>query len=102
MVFPSRTERASGLLVEAERDVHRLKPVAGSALDEVVDRAEGDDAVSSRVQREPDVCEVRAREELRLGIAPDAGALFDDTDERLGGVRVAVDLPERLLVHRGV
>src|SRR6202022_4567094 len=94
-------EREPGLLVESESDVHRLNAVARRALDQVIDRAEGNDPVSSRIERKSDVREVRSREKLRLGIVPDAGALLDDPDERLGGIGVAVDLPERLLVERG-
>src|SRR2546428_4723399 len=83
-------------------DVHRLDAVAGRAFDEVIDRADRDYALSSRIERESDVREIRSGEELRLGIAPDAGALFDDADERLGGVRVAVDVPDCLFVQLGL
>src|SRR5438132_10094554 len=96
---PHETE-ASVLRVPA-RDIHRLDPVAGRSLHEVVDRTERDDPFAARIEGEPDVGEVRPREELRLWVPPDARALFHDAYERLGRVGVAVDLPERLLVERG-
>src|SRR5205085_10541199 len=71
------------------------------AFHEVIDRAEGDDTIAPRVQGESHVREVRSGKELRLGIAPDARAFLDDANERLSSIRIAVDLPERLLVDRG-
>src|SRR6266480_5260156 len=89
------------LVVQTEGDIHRLDAVARRAFHEVIDRTEGDDTIAPRVEGEPHVGEVRSGKELRLGIAPDARAFLDDANERLGGVRIAVDLPERLLVDRG-
>ena len=53
-----------------------------------------------KFKRETDIGEVRSRDELRLGITPDAGTLLHDPNEGFGGVGVSVDLPERLLVDR--
>src|SRR5438105_7978997 len=85
-------------LVEPERHVHRLHTVAGRALHQVVDGTERDDAVAARIEREPDVREVRAGDELGLGVAEDAAALLHDAHERLARVARAVQLPELLLV----
>src|SRR5919204_3551279 len=89
-------------LLHAESDVHRLHAVPRRALHEVVDRAERDHAVATRVDREADVGEVRAREELRLGVTEDARALLHDAHEGLRGVALAIDLPEILVLERSL
>src|SRR5947207_2687662 len=85
-------EAKAGILGIAAGDVHRLDAVAGRALHEIVDRAERDDAFRARIEREADIGEVRSRDELRLGITPDAGALLHDPNEGFGAVGVSVDL----------
>src|SRR5215510_13364818 len=99
-------EAEAGIFRKTERDIHRLHSVAGSALHQVVDRAERDDAVAARIEGEADVGEVRSGDELRLGEAVDARALLDDAHERLARVRLPIRAPERLLVahaaHRNV
>src|SRR5712691_1488276 len=87
-------EAEPGVLGEPERHVHRLHPVARGALHQVVNRAEGDDALAARVEGESHVAEVRAREELRLRIAVDTGAVLHDPHERLGGVGLPIDTPD--------
>ncbi len=79
--------------------VHRLHAIPRRALHEVVDRAERDDAFAARIGRESDIGEVRAREELRLGIAEDAGTLLHDAHERLAGIALPVDLPQVLVLE---
>jgi len=56
--------------------------------------------LAARVGGEADVGEVAPRKQPRLGMAKDPAALLDDADERLVGIRGAVGLPERLVVHR--
>src|SRR5204862_3831884 len=56
-------ESQAGILDVPAGDIHRLDAVAQRAFDEVIDRAQGDDTIATRVEGEAHVGEVRSGKE---------------------------------------
>ena len=88
-------------LVPAEHEVHTLDGGAGGPFHEVVDGADGDDAAGAFVQFKADIGVVTAAEDLWFGVAIDAGLLFDEADERLVAIALAIGAPEIFFGHAG-
>src|SRR5437879_12400078 len=65
-------------------------------LHEVVQRRDGDDPVRMRVEGEPDIAEIRPREDLGFGVTVQACRLGHDPNERFPTVGFAVYPPEAL------
>ena len=86
-------------LLKPTHNIHRLHAVAGGALDQVVYGRHHHNSFALRVPFEADIAVVRAGKDLRLGIAINAGALFDDPNERLFTVLLPVNLPNGFVVQ---
>src|SRR5579875_2320149 len=85
--------------VPAAGAVESLHGVACRALHQVVESGHDHDALLAGIQFKADVAVVAARQDFGFGIAIDPAALFDQSDERLALVRLAVNTPESALIH---
>src|SRR5579883_230142 len=91
-------ERESQRFVPTIHTIERLYSVARGPLHQVIQGRDYDDAPLLYIKLKTDITEVAARQNLRLGIAIDAVALFDEADERLTLIGVAIDAPQGTLI----
>src|SRR5579859_8054506 len=86
-------------LVPAVHTIERLHRVSGCPLHQVIESRHHHYPALRFVKLEANIAVVAACQNLRLRIAIDATALFDQANERLVPVRFAVQPPQGALVH---
>src|SRR5579884_896266 len=87
-------------LVPAEGRVEGLHSVACRSLHQIIQGSHDNDALLAGIEFKADIAVIAARQNFGFGIAIDAAALFDQPDERLTPIRLAVESPEDALVQR--